>query len=193
MTYPEFARLLSSDQYRYGGSSGVRDFLKQYRLEPGFRFSVWMRLTAYLCKHWLRWAGVYHMARWLHLRLSLKYGFDIDFTTRIGPGLYLPHYGGIVVNRRCVIGANCNLSHQVTIGIANRGDFMGCPVIGDRIYIGPGAKIFGSITIGDDAAIGANAVVTRNVPANAVAAGVPARVISMKGSQGYVNQLAANA
>jgi len=193
MTYPEFARLLRGDQYRYGGASGIRDFLHQYHLEPGFRFSVWMRLTAYLCKHWLRWIGAYHLARWMNMRLSLKYGFDIDFTISIGPGLYLPHYGGIVLNRRCVIGANCNLSHQVTIGIANRGELKGCPVIGDRVYIGPGAKIFGALTIGDDAAIGANAVVTRDVPANAVAAGVPARVISMKGSQGYVNQQAADA
>lgn len=193
MTYPEFARLLRSDQYRYGGASGVRDFFHQYRLEPGFRFSVWMRLTAYLHKHWLRWTGAYHLVRWMHLRLSLRYGFDIDFATRIGPGLYLPHRGGIVVNRRCVIGANCNLSHQVTLGIANRGEHKGCPVIGDRVYIGPGAKIFGAITIGDDAAIGANAVVARDVPANAVAVGIPARVISMKGSQGYVNQQAADA
>lgn len=190
MTYPEFARLLRSDQYRYGGSSGVRDFFHHYRLEPGFRFSVWLRLTAYLYKHRLRWTGAYHLARLMYLRLSLRYGFDIDIVTRIGPGLYLPHYGGIVVNRRCVIGANCNLSHQVTIGIANRGAHKGCPVIGDRVYIGPGAKIFGCLTIGDDSAIGANAVVTRDVPANAVAAGIPARVISMKGSQGYVNRQA---
>jgi len=190
MTYSEFTRLLAGDQFRYGGASGFKDFLRQYYWEPGFRFSVWLRLTAFLWKHRLRWIGVYHLARWVHHRQALKYGFNIDYATKIGPGLYLGHHGGVVVNRRCVIGANCNLSHQVTIGIANRGERMGCPVVGDRVYIGPGAKIFGGITIGDDAAIGANAVVTRDVPANAVAAGIPARVISMAGSQGYVNSQA---
>ena len=70
---------------------------------------------------------------------------------------------------------------------ANRGPKEGCPTIGDNVYIGPGAKLFGRISIGDNAAIGANAVVTGDMPDSAVAVGVPAKAVSSSGSSGYVN------
>ncbi|MFC2064935.1 serine O-acetyltransferase [Chloroflexota bacterium] len=72
------------------------------------------------------------------------------------------------------------------MGKANRGEREGYPVIGDNVYIGPGAKIIGKVHVGNNVAIGANCVVTKDVPDNAVVAGVPGRVISMKGSEGYV-------
>jgi len=81
----------------------------------------------------------------------------------------------------------CNRSHQVTIGVSRRGARAGVPRIGDNVYIGPGAKLFGAIVVGDNAAIGANCVVTRDVPENGVVVGVPGRVISYEGSQGYIN------
>jgi len=63
----------------------------------------------------------------------------------------------------------------------------GVPTIGDNVYIGPGAKLFGAIVVGDNAAIGANCVVTHDVPENAVVVGIPGKVISYEGSQGYIN------
>lgn len=87
------------------------------------------------------------------------------------------------------IGENCNISQGVTIGVVNRGPKAGAPSIGDRVYIGPGAKIIGNIKIGNDVAIGANAVVTKDIPDNAVAVGVPAKVISYEGSAGYINRV----
>lgn len=106
---------------------------------------------------------------------------------QIGPGLYIGHHGGIVTNEEMQIGKNCNLSHDVTIGVSRRGERAGVPVIGDNVYIGPGAKIFGKITIGNNAAIGANCVVTKDVPENGVVAGIPGKVISYEGSAGYIN------
>ena len=100
----------------------------------------------------------------------------------------MAHAYGIIVNRRCVIGRNCNLSQGVTLGVANRGAKAGTPTIGDQVYIGPGAVIFGSIQVGDDAAIGANCVVTKDVPEKGVVVGVPGKIISHEGSEGYVNQ-----
>jgi len=100
--------------------------------------------------------------------------------------LYIGHPGGIVVNSDSTIGANCNLSHNVTIGKASRGPRLGCPTIGDNVYVGTGAVIFGSITIGSRAAIGANSVVNKDVTAGTVVAGAPAKVVSSKGSWGYV-------
>jgi serine O-acetyltransferase len=117
-----------------------------------------------------------------------KFGISIPFTTRIGPGFYIGHFGGIVVSDGAEIGRNCNISQGVTIGASNRGQRAGAPVIGDNVYIGPGAKVIGGIRIGDDVAIGANAVVTHDVPSGSVVAGVPARVVSNEGSVGYINR-----
>lgn len=118
---------------------------------------------------------------------QIRFGIGISYKTSIGPGLYIGHEGGIVVSELAVIGKNCNLSHQVTIGVSRRGQRAGVPVIGDNVYIGPGAKLFGAIVVGDNAAIGANCVVTRDVPENGVVVGVPGQVISYEGSQGYIN------
>ncbi|QFT94759.1 Serine acetyltransferase [Roseovarius sp. THAF9] len=88
------------------------------------------------------------------------------------------HPNGIVVHPDTVIGPNCILFQQVTLG-TNRGD-NGAPLLGGHVDVGPGAKILGSVTIGDHAVIGANAVVLSDVPAGATAVGVPARVLSKK-------------
>jgi serine O-acetyltransferase len=87
---------------------------------------------------------------------------------------------------KTVIGENCNISQGVTIGQAGREGKQLTPIIGDRVYIGPGAKIFGGIKIGNDVAIGANAVLTKDLPDNAVAVGVPAKIVSYEGSHDFV-------
>lgn len=187
MTFTHLRNLLKQDQFRYNGGEGLSDALRQFVIEPGFRYTVFFRLAGYLRSNPLTRFGVYHMVKLLHRHYSFRYGVHIDISTEIGGGLYLPHVGAIVVNRRCVIGRNCNLSHQVTLGVTNRGNRKGCPVVGDSVYIGPGAKIIGGITVGDHVAIGANSVVTRNIEAGAVVVGIPGRVISHQGSEGYVN------
>lgn len=105
--------------------------------------------------------------------------------TKIGKGLYIGHWGGIVVHPDTIIGDNCNLSQGVTMGEGGR-EKRGSPQIGNRVYIGPGAKIFGPVTLGNDVAVGANAVVTKSLEDTAVVGGVPARVISHKGSRDFV-------
>lgn len=119
--------------------------------------------------------------------VEISTGIDIPFTARIGRGLYIGHFGQIILSTRTVMGEFCNLSQGVTIGQAGRGDNVHVPVIGDRVYIGPGAKLFGKLTIGNDVAIGANAVVTKDLPDNAVAVGIPAKVISFDSSRDFVN------
>jgi serine O-acetyltransferase len=107
-------------------------------------------------------------------------GIVIDSSTTIGRRLSIEHHGGIVIHGAAVIGDDCMLRHGVTIGNAGRKDPFGAPTIGNRVEIGAGAKVLGRITIGDDAVVGANAVVTRDVPAGAVVGGVPARLIKMR-------------
>lgn len=92
-------------------------------------------------------------------------------SSRIAGGLMMPHPNGVVIHPEAVIGPNCLLFQQVTIGT---GPKPGVPRLGGNIDIGPGAKILGGVSIGDHAIIGANAVVLTDVPAGAVAVGVPA-------------------
>lgn len=172
--------LVKSDLYRYDGELSLRAFLRNYIHEPGFNFLVWFRVCSVFHSKFIGWL--------LH-RKKIRFGIDIPAKTAVGEGLYIGHYGGIVINGRSVIGKNCNISQGVTLGIVNRGEKLGVPVIGDFVYIGPGAKIIGKIKIGNNVAIGANAVVTRDVPDNAVVVGVPARCISFNGSAGYINNV----
>lgn len=75
----------------------------------------------------------------------------------------------------------------MTIGVNGRGEKSGVSKVGDRVFIGPGARLFGAIKIGNDVAIGANSVVTKDVPDRAVVMGVPAKIINFNGSQEYVS------
>jgi len=103
-------------------------------------------------------------------------GIDLPCETRVGQRLRIEHFGGIIISGDTVIGDDVVLRNGVTIGLRHTGK-PGAPRIGNRVDIGAGAKILGTITIGDDAVIGANAVVLKDVPPGALAVGVPARVI----------------
>jgi serine O-acetyltransferase len=114
-----------------------------------------------------------------HRFWSVVTGTDIPPTCRLGGGLMLPHPNGIVIHPLVEIGPNCLIFQQVTIG-AGGGSRRGVPKVGGHVDIGAGARILGGITIGDHARIGANAVVTIDVPAGATAMGVPARVVTKR-------------
>jgi serine O-acetyltransferase len=114
--------------------------------------------------------------RWAVLRhrfWSVVTGADIPLNCKIGGGLLIPHPNGIVVHPDAEIGPNCLLFQQVTIGHAEGG----MPRLGGHVDVGAGARLIGPIHIGDHAKIGANAVVTRDVPAGATAIGIPARIV----------------
>lgn len=104
-------------------------------------------------------------------------GATIGVSARIGRRLVIEHSGAIVIHGNSVIGDDCVIRQGVTIGNRHLNAPLDAPCIGNRVNIGAGAKILGKIQIGDDAQIGANAVVIRDVPAGAVAIGVPARII----------------
>ncbi len=102
---------------------------------------------------------------------------DIHPTANISSGVQFGHNGlGIVINEDVVIGENTVIFHNVTIGRTDKG----VPRIGRSVFIGAGAIIIGNIDIGDNAVIGAGAVVTKSVPENAIVAGNPATVIGEK-------------
>jgi serine O-acetyltransferase len=187
MNLRELRQTIRADLFRYDQASGAAGFLRAFTGEPGFRLTTLMRVTRFLRQQPLTRWGPYHLSQFWLGRLSRKLGVFVDFTTEIGPGLYLGHPAGIVINRRCRIGANCNIAQHVTLGLKSRDPRAGCPELGDRVYVGPGAVIIGAIRVGHDTAVGANAVVTHDAPDHAVVAGVPAKIISMRGSEGYIN------
>jgi serine O-acetyltransferase len=178
--------MLKADLLRtYGMVSGNRlqRVIACYRT-PGvhavivFRFGGWILRRTLLLRLLLTPIYLY-----LHHRIKVKWGIDIPRSTRIGEGLYLGHFGGIILSNAAVIGRNANISQQVTIGVSGQGEKMGCPVIGDNVYLAPGAKVFGKIRIGDNVKIGANAVVYKDIPDNAVVVMDPGfRIISYKGN-----------
>ena len=110
-----------------------------------------------------------------HLLFTIVTSSDIHLHARIGARLSLPHPNGVVMHADAIIGDDCMIMQQVTIGQLASG---GAPRLGNRIYVGAGAKILGAITIGDGARIGANSVVLIDVPAGATAVGVPASIKS---------------
>ena len=118
----------------------------------------------------------------LHKVVEVLTGISIPATTVVGSGLYIGHFGHIIVSSTAIIGENCNLSQGVTIGATQRGKYVGSPSLGNRVYVGPNALILGGITVGDDAVIGGGSVVTIPVPERAVVVGNPAKVVSFKGS-----------
>jgi serine O-acetyltransferase len=187
-TLLELIRTIQSDLYRYAGSIKFSRFLYHYFFEPGFKVTTQFRFCRYLK---LRKKTVlyplYIFVLMIYKRSCVRYGIELKFLTDIGKGFYIGHFGTIFVSENAVIGDNVNISQGVTIGRANRGKNKGFPTVGSRVYIGPGAKIIGKVTIGNNVTIGANCVVTRDIPDNSVVVGIPCRIISQKGSLGYIN------
>jgi serine O-acetyltransferase len=119
----------------------------------------------------------------LNVLVKICWGIELPRSARIGRGLYIGHFGGIHISSAAVIGKNCNLSQEVTIGVAGTGDKRGVPVIGDNVYLAPGVRVFGRIRVGNNVKIGANAVVYKDIPDEAVVVLEPGfRIISMSGN-----------
>ena len=181
--------LILSDLKRYRVTDR-RSYWTMFIICPGALAGVWYRIG-----HWIwTYSGPLALLIWalrppyilIKRFIEIITGIHIQPQATIGPGFYMAHPGTVFIGGKVVIGANCNIAHEVTLGIAGRGEKRGMPTLGDRVLVGAGAKLIGKITIGSDVAIGANAVVTRSVPDRAVVVGVPGRVVSYEGSFEYV-------
>ncbi len=91
--------------------------------------------------------------------IEMTTGISLPHTAVIGPGLHIPHFGPVIVNKAAVIGSGCDIHQGVTIGFSDRGGRSGTPVIGDCVWIGPNAAEAGPVMVGDDAMISANSLV----------------------------------
>ena len=173
-----------------GLCAAFRDDLRRYASRRAGLLSqgLWA-ITAYRLSHYARYR--------LHSRLLgalpdvfqrvmiALTGIQLSADAHIGPGLYIPHGGYIVVGAGRV-GRNCNLYQGVTLGLSSdtldSPDFKpSLPTLGDGVWVFPGAVIVGDVTVGDDAAVSANSLVVRDVPPGGVVMGVPARLVSRRG------------
>jgi len=170
-----FLTLLAADirakaQWCYGNTS--RSAVLKTLLTDGTAAMIWYRLMQ-------------AARRWRLAPLEMVFGklnavccnCIIGRGAEFGPSFVLIHSTGVVINGRVRGGSHVYLEHQVTIGAEQRQS----PVIGDRVFVGAGAKIVGAVSIGDDCRIGANAVVVHDIPSGATAVGIPAKVIRMHG------------
>lgn len=164
------------------------DYLKAdlQRLSPAGKLSL-RTLLAGLLSQGFQAILVYRFFNWLYRKglpgqplrfvcerfIEITTGISIPAACRIGKGLRIHHFGGIIFHPSARLGDNCTLYHGVTIG--DRGGSGGAATLGDHVLIGAGAKLIGPIRVGDHCVIGANAVVTKDMPAASTALGAPCR------------------
>jgi serine O-acetyltransferase len=186
------------------GASAVTTMLRAdiRRTYDYLRGSRWRRIAGCIASPGVQSVVVYRFGQWARLQSKLlrcvldplywscstlirvAWGIELPRSARIGPGLYIGHFGGITISPAAVIGRDCNLSPGITIGVSGEGAKCGVPTIGDEVYIAPGARLFGRIMVGNNVKIGANAVVYKDVPDNAVVVLDPGfRILSYQGNR----------
>lgn len=169
----ELKRYLAADLAQADYSGG----LKSYLFNEIWRYLRLLRTQEYYhnCRTGILSKVIYFYLEYRRKRLGNRLGFTIPINV-FGPGLSIAHVGTIVVNPKTRVGKNCCIHICVNIGAAK--DLNEAPTIGDNAYIGPGAKLYGPIVLGDNISIGANAVVNKSfAEGNCVIAGVPAKKI----------------
>lgn len=155
-----------------------RAFILRYDRWYMSRFLLHLRFAEYYGKHknkfYRIFLGGFHM--YMNRYYGRKTGFQIPRYT-CGFGLKIHHYGPIIINKNAKVGQNCDIYPGVVLGqtIDNN-----VPILGDNCFIGLGAKIIGNIQVGNNVLIAPNAVVTKDVPDNAIVGGVPAKIIKYK-------------
>ncbi len=189
-TFKQLRGYIYSDLYRYMTSTSLKARLRAWYIS-GFRYTFFMRSCKYFHSKRI-FLPLYFICRIALRHYSVKYGFQIPWQTDIGPGLCIGHYGPIIVNPNARIGANCNITVGVLLGLNHKLDADGkslgfeYPSIGDRVSLGNNCKIIGGVHIGNKAVIGVSSIVTHNIPDNSIAVGIPAQIISDKGSAALV-------
>jgi serine O-acetyltransferase len=169
-----FARLREDIAVVFERDPAARSTWEVLTCYPGFHALVWHRALAHpLWRAGLRWLARWmaHWGRWLT-------GIEIHPGATIGRRVFIDHGMGIVIGETAVIGDDCTLYHGVTLGGTSWHKGKRHPTLGRGVVIGAGAKVLGPIEVGDGAKIGSNAVVVRDVPAEATAVGIPARVVT---------------
>ena len=127
------------------------------------------------------------IARFISQRARRRTGIEIHPGATIGKNLFIDHGMGVVIGETAIIGDNCTLYQGVTLGGTGKDHGKRHPTLGDNVLIGAGAKVLGPFRVGDNARVAAGAVVLSEVPDDATAVGVPARVVRIGGQRIFDN------
>ena len=173
--------LVKADLYRYYGRGSALLLIRSLLFNKGFKFIFWIRLS----KAMNHIPVIKFLPRIMHYYYKRIYCSDIGFRHDIGPGFCFYHVFSTAFSDGVILGDNVTLTHGVTLGHVNGFS----PKINNNVYIGPGACIIGGITVGNNVVIGANAVVTKDIPDNAVVVGNPGKIISYNGSSASIENL----
>jgi len=153
----------------------AKSLLEVILLYPGLHALIYHRIA-----HWFYVRKHFVIARWISQFARHRTGIEIHPGAKIGKGLFIDHGMGVVIGETAEIGNNVTIFHGVTLGgTGKEKDVKRHPTVGDNVVIGAGAKVLGPIKIGNNAKIGANAVVLKDVPPYATVVGIPAKVVKI--------------
>lgn len=176
-TFKDTKKCIKCDLEKINGKFSFGKMIKTILMEPGFKYIFWMRLTQYF---WVKKGIVtplFLICRFILKHYSYKFNYDISYRADIAEGFSISHHGYIIIRNGTKIGKNCWIRPGLCIGKKSIVDESEGATIGDNCRIGVGVGIFGDPVIGDNVSIGANSVVTKNIPSNCVVAGAPAKII----------------
>ncbi len=165
------ARWIVAGQFGEASSITFANFFKLYFRHLGLRATTWFRIAS-----WFKQKRIPYFPGAIQRGLLKGFGFEIMSGADVGGGLYVAHPAGTVIMVQH-LGVNASIIAAITIGMRNEWAF---PTIGDRVFIGAGARVLGKIRIGDDVVIGANAVVIDDVPDRATVVGIPGRIVKVR-------------
>nr|WP_099204287.1 serine O-acetyltransferase EpsC [Scatolibacter rhodanostii] len=160
-----------------------RDPAARSRAEVFFLYSGFKAVRSYRLANWFYRHNHRFIARLISQRSRRKTGIEIHPGATIGKGLFIDHGMGVVIGETTEIGDNCTLYQNVTLGGTGKDCGKRHPTLGNNVLIGAGAKVLGPFKVGDNARVAAGAVVLEEVPENATAVGVPAKVVRVNGEK----------
>lgn len=174
-----FYHIKKDIEYIINNDPAARSKLEVFLLYPSIHALIMYRIS-----HFLYRKEYFFLARFISQLSRFFTGIEIHPGARIGEGILIDHGMGVVIGEATIIGNRVTIYQGVTLGATgNEKQWKRHPTIGDDVVIGSGAKVLGPINIGDNVKIGANAVVLQDVPSNATAVGIPAKIILPKESE----------
>lgn len=156
----------------YQKDPAAKNVLSIILLYPGFHILVSHRIC-----HFLYRKKIYFISRFISQLSRFLTGIEIHPGATIGNRLFIDHGMGIVIGETTIIGDNCTIYHQVTLGGTGKESIKRHPTLKNNIFVGSGSKVLGNITIGNNVKIGANSVVIKDVPDNKTVVGIPGKIL----------------
>ena len=179
--------IIDADLYRVYGARGKKELIKTIFNNPGFRYVYIMRK----CQYYKEKSKVIFIFYYVLLKhYQYKYGIQMSYKTQVGKGFYFGGINSITVNKDTKIGENVNILKGVLLGYNPRGEKKGCPIIGNKVWVGPNSIIVGNVKIGNEVIIAPGAFVNFDVPDNSIVIGNPGKIISKENTvDKYINFL----